>query len=420
MNNILLSLLINIFCITTYLNASLFTENQNSAQYLQTMEKFDVNGNFLKDRLLLKKLNSLTTTKKKNIFLKNLDQAYLFVPLLKKKIKAAGIPEEFLYLAMAESNFSPRAYSVKKAAGLWQFMPYTARKFGLRIDDYVDERLDVLKSTDAAIKYLKNLHKRLGKWYLAAMAYNCGEGRVKKAIKRVGSDELQALLRTSKKRRRQYLPSETRNYIRKILSFALIVQETNFFTDNKNAHVLNGGMSTPIVTRDVPPNVHLADVAKVLNMKYKDLRNLNRHLRYSITPPDVRRYQIYIPYSRLVFFNSNKKRIKPNASGFIVHIIKRGNTLYDLAKQYGTTVNMIKLTNNMKHTNLRINKKIIIPTASQHVSQTQDNKIVYHVQSGDTLYKISNIFKIKIKDIIKRNNLSSDIIRVGDKLVMYK
>ena len=405
---------------TMVLNASLFNPKQHSSGgYVKVMKKFDVDPNYLKNRAFLSKFKSISNKNHQRSFLINLEQALNFVPILREKIKAANIPEEFLYLAMAESNFSPSATSHKKAKGLWQFMPATGRKYGLRIDEYVDERKDILKSTDAAINYLKDLHKMFGKWYLAAMAYNCGEGRVRWAIRKAGSDDLQVLLQVYKKKRKQFLPRETRGYIRKILSFALLVQETDLFTNSENTHLLNRGKSVPIRMVSVGANVHLSDVSQVLNMRYEDLFRLNPHLRYRITPPNVSSYNIYIPYSRLAFFKSNKSKIKPSSSGFRIHIIRRGDTLYDLAKAFGVSVRMIKLSNNLKSNRLSLNQKLVIPVAGKYLGNKKRRRSTYYkVRSGDTLSKISYKFNVKVKDIIRQNNLNNTKIKIGDRLVI--
>ena len=180
-------------------------------------------------------------TKYKNrYFFKTMNDAYIFIPIVKKIISDAGIPSEILYLAMAESNFLTQAYSNKSASGMWQFMPYTGRVYGLKVDEYVDERRDLVKSTKAAAAYLTALHKEFGKWYLAAIAYNCGEGRLKKAIRRAGTDDLEVLLNPKKR----YIPRESRDYIRKIISLALLGYDESFMIENECDYLLNRGMHT--------------------------------------------------------------------------------------------------------------------------------------------------------------------------------
>ncbi len=127
-------------------------------------------------------------TRNSRHYVTKLNEASLFVPRVKDILKQEGIPDVFIYMAMAESNFTIDAKSSAKATGLWQFMHNTGIRYGLKSDMYVDERMDLVKSTIAATKYLNSLHKRFDKWYLAAISYNCGEGRVTEAITRATLD----------------------------------------------------------------------------------------------------------------------------------------------------------------------------------------------------------------------------------------
>ena len=165
---------------------------------IKVLQTLDIEASFLRDPIFLQLKNSLTTSKR-NHYLKMLERGSLYIPTLRKMIHDNNIPQVFLYMAMAESNFNTHALSRAKASGLWQFMPGTAKLYGLKIDRYIDERRDPVRSTEAAIAYLKRLHKLFGKWYLAALAYNSGEGRVLRAIKRAGSDDLHILLDEKKR-----------------------------------------------------------------------------------------------------------------------------------------------------------------------------------------------------------------------------
>ncbi len=168
------------------------TYDVNTDKELQLLNSFDIEPSFLYDPIM-NKMKNKTLSKNKHFF-KAMEDAYLFIPAIKSTLSKYNVPQEFLYLAMAESNFHTKAYSHKRAAGLWQFMPATAKLYHLKIDEYVDERRDLIKSTEAAAKYLSALHKRFGKWYLAAIAYNCGGGALSKAIKRAKTDKLSVLL----------------------------------------------------------------------------------------------------------------------------------------------------------------------------------------------------------------------------------
>ena len=384
--------------------------------YSKILDKFDIEDSFLKDKYLRKKINKYEKSKDNMIF-NHLNKAYLLIPMLKQKIKSAGIPEEILYLSMAESNFLVKAYSKKKAAGLWQFMPRTGRYYGLRIDTYIDERKDILKSTDAAIAYLKDLHNKFGKWHLAIMAYNCGEGRVRQAIRRAKGDTLDKLLKSHRWRKRQYLPSETRDYIRKIVALSIIANKIGFFTTDDNYHLLNRGVSMPIVPVKINSDIHISDVSKILNMPYPELRGLNKHLKYNITPPDNQMHKIYIPYSRLVIFNQNKKKLKQYKSTFRIHIVSKGDNLYDLGRAFGIPYKMITLANGLTSNTLKIKQKLIIPIKSGRMSYVPSQKIYYIIKRGDTLSKISRKFNVKISSLLKRNKKTRNgVIKIGEKI----
>jgi len=141
-----------------------------------------------------------------------------YIPTFKYMLRDDGLSDLFIYMSMVESGFNPNAISSKKAVGIWQFMPSTARHYNLSVNKYIDERYNPISSTTAAIKYLKKLKKDFGKWYLAIMAYNCGERRVAKAIKKAGSDDIVVLLDKNQK----YIPKETRDYVKKILLLSMI------------------------------------------------------------------------------------------------------------------------------------------------------------------------------------------------------
>ena len=154
---------------------------------LTVLEELDISSNYITDYKLQKEFqNRLKYSQKR--YTQKLNNAYLFVPQIKKVLRENNIPSAFLYLVMAESNFILDASSNKSAKGLWQFMAPTANHFGLKTNEYIDERMDIVKSTEAAVTYLKKLHGMFDKWYLAAVAYNCGEGRVIEGLTRATID----------------------------------------------------------------------------------------------------------------------------------------------------------------------------------------------------------------------------------------
>ncbi|MGB5966501.1 MAG: lytic transglycosylase domain-containing protein, partial [Sulfurimonadaceae bacterium] len=224
-----------------------FESNHN--KQIMLLAAFDVEPNYIHDEHLNTMLQSKKSPKAYKHYYYSMQSAHLYIPTIKKILYKAGVPPEFIYLAMAESSFTTKALSNKSAAGIWQFMPATGRQYGLHIDDYLDERRDPIKSTEAAARYLSSLHKRFGKWYLAAMAYNCGEGCVLRAIDKAdGRDDVFTLLNEDKK----YLPKETRNYLRKILSFGLMGIDENDMSSSGYGYLMNRANHNSIATITLP------------------------------------------------------------------------------------------------------------------------------------------------------------------------
>ena len=403
------SIIIFLFLLLAPLNAALTFDN-NYEKEVQILESFDIEPSFLNERYFIKLSEYFRKEYQQKRFFKAMNDAYIFLPHVKEMISQSGIPTAFLYLAMAESNFSTRAYSRKKASGLWQFMPATARIYGLRIDSYVDERRDLIKSTEAAIKYLKHAHKRFGKWYLAALAYNCGEGRVSRAIKRAGTDDLNVLLNARKK----YVPRESRNYIRKILALALMANDESFLVKAEFDHLMNRANAYSLSTVYVPKGERLEHIAKSIEMKHEDLKALNRHLRYDFVPPYGDKYAVYIPYIKLADF---KLSYKPSAKqSYYVHKVKKGDSLYVIGRKYGVPYRMIKDFNRLKSNRLSINQKLVIPKTNNINIKSKQN---YKVRRGDTLEKIARRYDMSVDRLMKLNTLKSSSIRTGAKLVVF-
>ena len=390
-----------------------YTFNHNKE--IKLLDSFNIDASFLYDKTLIKMRARNSALYRSNHFFNAMDDAYIYIPSVKKILSEYNIPPEFLYLAMAESNFSNRAYSKKRAAGLWQFMPRTAKSFGLKIDEYVDERRDPVKSTKAAAKYLSHLHKRFGKWYLAAIAYNCGGGRLNKGIKRAGTDDLSVLLDPKEK----YIPRESRLYIRKIITLALIGYDDKFLLESEYAHILNRASAYSMSTIMLSSGESLKRVSKIINLPLKTLKKLNRHLKYDFVPPYNKEYEIYIPYIKLSEFKQNytKDAIK---NIYKVHIVKSGDNLSYIGKKYGVPYRVIMDFNNMKSSKLKLKQKIIVPIDANAKIKKISSKFYYMVKKGDTLESISKAHKVSIHNIKQQNHLSSSLIKTGERLKIYE
>lgn len=424
---------------------------------LKILEDLDLDRSFITDAKLQKTYQRIINSNK-NRYTKHLNDAHLFVPKIKQILKENDIPPAFLYLVMAESNFSLNAKSYKKAVGLWQFMPRTGEVYGLKNDDYVDERMDIVKSTKAAVKYLKSLKKRFGKWYLAAIAYNCGEGRVYEALTRATLDMylaenkktkttreyrkiirlyqrkqvpfsrlykvykevkkynytpgIRELLHFQKGLRRQYLPGESQEYIRKIISLGLM-NNREFVISGDHSHLLNRGISDPIVTVKIKGGVLLKDVGNLVGMTYKEIHAINKQIKQGIISPESEKYDIYIPYSRLSRFQANIENMQD--SKYVMHKVKKGDSLYKIGKKYNINYKLIKRFNKLKSNILSLNQKLIIPMAPEFAPKQDE---IYIIKQGDTLSRIAKSYKIKLSKLMKDNKITNSLINIGDKLVI--
>ncbi|NOX16230.1 MAG: transglycosylase SLT domain-containing protein [Epsilonproteobacteria bacterium] len=395
-------LLIFIFFQSSY--AFLITQNDYKEQ-ASVLKSFDIDSSFLIDRVFINMKDNVDRYRTKH-FLKVLEEGNRFVPYLRKIIQEAGIPEAFLYLAMAESNFAPNAYSKARAVGIWQFMPYTAKKFGLKINSYVDERKDPVKSTIAAIKYLKYLHNIFGKWYLAAIAYNCGEGRVRKAIRRAKTDDLSTLLNARKK----YIPQESRLYIRKIIMMESLANSSDFILGNDVDYLLNRGSVETFAKVYVKEGTSLESIASSVDLSLKQFKSYNPQYRYNFVPPHKGMYRIYIPYNKQISFKNNFNPSK-SKSKFYIHIVKKGDSLYKLGKRYGINYRVIKDYNRLKTNFLHLRQSLIIPVLKPTI-------VRYTIRRGDTIGRISRKFKVAVNTILRINNKKNTIVRIGEKIVL--
>lgn len=405
-------LLILLFPLLLFANLT-YVSNHNKE--LSILESFDIEPSFIYDPIMNDMRTKNSTISRTKHFFRAMNDAYIFIPAIKNLLNKNNIPQEFLYLAMAESNFKTKAYSSKRASGLWQFMPYTGKLYKLKIDQYVDERRDLIKSTEAASKYLSSLHKRFGKWYLAAIAYNCGGGRLSQAIREAGSDKLSVLLDEDKK----YIPRESRYYIRKIVALALIGNDEQFMLKSEYEYLLNRANAYSIATVKLPSGESLKRVSRILNIPLEDLKRLNRHLKYDFIPPNYDAYDIYIPYIKLSEFKQNYFE-EPMRNIYKVHVVTQGDNLSYIGKRYGVSYKVIMDFNKLKNTRLKLKQKLIIPIENRDAIAKVDTGFYYMVKNGDSLESISKAYRISVKSIKSFNGISGSLIKTGDRLRLYE
>ena len=341
----------------------------------QILRNLDIDPSFMSN-LFFVQIKEELESKHSGVLIKSIQEFSKVTPMIRKVLAKENVPEEILYLAMIESGLKTQSVSNAKAVGVWQFMQPTAKNLGLRIDAYVDERLDPVKSTYAAANYLKNLKDEFGKWYLALLAYNCGNGKLRQAINKAGSDDLSVLLDPDKK----YLSLETRNSIKKILILAFLAHDKDFLLQ-KDSSLMNYALSNDFVKVDIPSSVALKDLAQSVNMDLGTLKKYNPQFKHSFTPPG-NGYYMYIPLNKVAFFDENFKNAKLEKVDTRIpttrtYIVKAGDSLYKIAKTYNVSVEDLKEFNKIKKNHLSINQKLIIPIKENKNAKNTKSKNNY-------------------------------------------
>lgn len=304
-----MSILLRFLTVITLLitNSSAFDWSSSYPNALFVLNELDVDESYLYDE------DFVSFVEKKEIGLKRFYQKSMkrgedeIVPTIKDIISSKEQSSLLIYLSMVESGFITTAKSNKKALGLWQFIPTTARAYNLIVTSLYDERLDIDKSTSSAIEYLQYLHNRFGKWYLAIMAYNCGEGRVSQAIKEANGDDLSLLTSSSP----NYLPKETREYIKKILLVAMMGESGSNEDDIVKSIDTNSSIDIDLdlnTTKEdelkynltqveIAPDTNLTLLANMIEMKEEDLRRMNpKPIKNKIKIPFQKIYLFYLKY----------------------------------------------------------------------------------------------------------------------------
>lgn len=351
---------------------------------------------------------------------------YLY--LIVGEINKANIPIEIALLPIVESAFYPFSYSHGTASGLWQFIPSTAKLYGLKDDWWRDDRRDVVASTRAAINYLSNLNKIFkGDWLLSIAAYNSGPGRVQREIKKNKKLGKKTDFWNLK------LPPETREYVPKLLAVAKIINNPSNF--NQELEFIKNEKYLQSVLLD--SQFDLALISKWTGLSVDEIYNLNPGLKRWATPSEEN-YSILLPLNSATKFINNVVNY-PNREkvSWLHYKIKDGDTLSELAIKYRTTIEQIQDTNGLHNTNIGAGKYIIVPVAQKEPrfyslseeqrkkirmnSKKNYSKITHKVTKGDSLWEISIEYKVHIDDIVKWNQLSlQKPLRVGRELLIYK
>ncbi len=324
-----------------------------------------------------------------------------------------GVPRDLVYMAHVESGFKTSAYSRARARGIFQFIASTARRYGLVVDWWVDERADPEKSCRAAAAYLRDLYDEFGDWYLALAAYNAGEGRVRRAIRRAHSRDFWVLSR------RRLLRRETRNYVPAILAATLISKDPASF--GFGDVVPEPPERYELVT--VPTPTDLEILARCARTDVATLRRLNPAIRRHQTPPHWPDFPLKVPVGHARGFAEALAKIPPEKR--IVRIeyrVRRGDTLSRIARRHGTTVRAIQQANRMgRRTLLHPGQVLVIPRGPAPPPPRRPARLdpdgTTVVRRGDTLSRIARRFGVTVRDLQRWNGLGrSTRIVAGQRL----
>ena len=344
----------------------------------------------------------------RNFFLSSYTRSGRYRPMILKQLKEAGLPEELSWLPLVESGFKIKALSKARALGLWQIIPSTGYMYGLKRDLWIDERMDPEKSTRAAIAYLKELHGIFGDWLTVLAAYNCGEGRVLKAISRQQMNYLDNFWDLYRQ-----LPPETSNYVPRFLATVHILKDPEKYGIDLNR---DQERPLPFDTVKTEKSVRLKDVAQMLDVPEETLASLNSELRYKTTPNT---YALKIPAGTeekfALIIDKISEAKKPGGPKYIRYKVKSGDTLSVLARRYKSSVNAILAANHLtsKH-NIRAGRWIKIPSRGYVYSEErprgpaplkEGGVTTYSVRKGDSLWLIARRFGTTVSEIKTLNGL---------------
>jgi len=368
-----------------------------------------------------------------------------YAPMIRQELRENGLPQDLMCVSLIESGFSPNAYSRAHAVGLWQFIQSTGKLYGLKVDKWVDERRDPQKATRAAVRHLKDLRVALGDWNLALAAYNCGQSRVTRAIEKQGTRNFWQL----------DLPRQTEEYVPRFMAAVYIANDPK-------AHGFQPVYDPPIEheTLLVNRSIRLSRISEICGVPIDEIRALNPSLRRDVTPPDRAGFELHLPLGKSEVLSARLDEVPTeseprstiaSASGSRTHVVRRGETLSQIARDYGTTHQAIAKANRMRAGSvIRSGQRLRIPggatdsagdPATPETSRTEVAKATgrtappardaagkgtapapaqnktHTVRRGETIGQIARRYGMTPEDVLRWNGLSSrDRIHPGQRI----
>ena len=368
-------------------------------------------------------------TEAPRFMVRSLGRSHKYLPMIQGTFRKKGLPADLAYLALIESGYQVTVISPAGAGGIWQFIPGTARRYGLIVDDFVDERFHPEKATEAAADYLKELQQMFGSWPLAVAAYNCGEGKIDKGLKRYNAETFWEL-----SRQEGFLREETRGYVPKFLASIIIAKDPAKY----GLTGIEPEKPDDFDEVQVSYPTDLAVIARLTGTKMSVIEELNPHLKLWSTPLFQRNYPVKVPKGTAERFYTEYAKLKPeDCMKTTVHTVQSGEDLKKIAALYQLSGDTLKRYNNLRSVHLRSGQKIKLPVdkqmyaariqeyqakvaAERRALEKSGSKIVYKVKSGDNPWSIAQRFDVSWKDIAVWNDIK-DVRKLmpGDELVLY-
>lgn len=374
---------------------------------------------------------NLYAKRKKGLTEKMLGLAEIYFPLFEEQLDKYQLPLELKYLAVVESALNPTAGSRVGAKGLWQFMYGTGKGYNLKVNSYVDDRFDPLKATVAACEHLRDLHAIYHNWALALAAYNSGAGNVNRAIRRAGGIRNYWAIQP-------FLPRETRGYVPAFIAVNYIMSyapEHNIYA--KNPGILYNGIDT-VVIHDV---LHFDQISEVLNVPFKDVKFLNPAYKMGVIPatkdkPYVLRLPKayigpFIDQEKAIYAHKTKKGIEHDkllaqikkAGERQYHVVRSGENLGLIARKYHVYTSSLKKWNNLRSNTIYPGQRLVVfaPSGYRNASASAQSANGTHiVRRGETLGVIARKYHCSLRELRRWNNINGNTIYVKQKLKVRK
>jgi len=340
-----------------------------------------------------------------------------YLPMFRQIFAEAGLPQDLVYMAHVESAYKVTAYSRARAKGVFQFIAATGKRYGLRIDYWVDERSDPEKAARAATRYLTDLYEEFGDWYLAMAAYNAGEGKIRRALRNSGKKDFWGIAKT------RHIRRETKNYVPAIIAATLISKQPE-----KYGFIFEPDELIVYDSIEVEGAADMRVLAECAGSDYETIRALNPALHRQQTPPNATT-TVRVPQGagrRAMAALANVPQ--EDRVLYARHKVRGGDTLYDLARAYRVTVGAIQQTNRLgRRTIIRPGQVLVIPTAAagnySPLGASSDvasgSPLTYRVRRGDTLYGIARRYRTNAASVAAASGVSvNKVLQIGQRLTV--